>query len=191
MPRADNPSRVVGYLQSDTLGGNSRIKFQYNPESITVSKGNEYNKESIQGLPSPLLSFKHGAAQTTSFPLFFDAHHEPDKDHVEEELDQLRRLMVPLDYNGSPVTAPPQWGEGQRYSISAGAVGGVPPNVTVGLGDRVWETKITKIKVEEQKHGTTPATKGTYKCTRAKVNIDFLVIEDQRLFVNFAGGRPQ
>lgn len=164
--------------------GNKIIDFQYDPESIKATKSLSYTQKKILKMAQPLISFSSGEAQQMSFDLIFDAHHDPDKDDVASDLNALRDLAVPRDSGGNRIVKPPSHGQSLDYGVSE-KIGGVPPRLVIALGIRVWPGFMSKIDVTEQKHGTTGGASYGNKVTRAEVTLEFLVVEEEQMFVDF------
>lgn len=161
------------------------IDFQYDPEKIKTTKELNFNEKSLIHLAQPLISFKGGKTQSASMSIYFDAHQSPNRDHVANDLDTIRGFQVPRDKSGKLVVSPPAWGS-NAVKKNSGKLGGVPPVIDIALGrNRTWTGFLTKLTVTELKHGTTEMTKRNKLCTRAKLDLEFLILEEENLYVDF------
>lgn len=73
------------------------LKFQYNPEQLSISKTPQWASIAIPGMSNPKYQFAGGGDKKISFTLDFYIDHKMSKKHIAQALDFLESLTYP-DY---------------------------------------------------------------------------------------------
>jgi hypothetical protein len=80
-----------------TLPAPKPVEVQFNPTELGIDRGANYAEMQVPGLPTPLLQFVRGEAQTLSLELFLDGTDQrasaPPDETVEARLLQLRAFV--------------------------------------------------------------------------------------------------
>jgi hypothetical protein len=182
---AYNAIKHAGIISCPECG--IKIRFQYNPEEIVDANAPNWTRTESQGGMSPVYTFSCGGDTTKRFVILLDAHASPKLEgHVGKELDQIELLRVPHDKSGKPIALPALRVPAAAPSVSSDVVG-IPPIVTIVYGGRVQKGFVSSIQITEMLHGTTLQAAGSGLPTRARVEFDFVIVEDRRLLVGGAG----
>ena len=159
---------------------------QYDPERIEEERTPTWHTTCIPGLVEGLTTYST-AEHTLRFSLLFDSHHSPQTD-ITESLNKLLDYTIPRDKNGRRVQQEMRgWGTGPlaEFRFVEGAeLSGAPPKLLLTYGGRTLVVRISSLSFEEVLFGTTPETQDTGYPTRVVANIEFIVADDERDFID-------
>lgn len=171
-------------LQPIGLAPERAVTAQYDPEHVEESREVTWRTTCIPGLVSGLVTYST-AEHRLRFSLLFDAHHSPKRD-IAEDLNKLLDLTIPRDVNGRRVQQQVTgFGPNGEFGFVQGAeLSGVPPKVLLTYGGRTLVVRVSRLAFDELMFGTTPETKDRGYPTRVIVDIEFIVSDDERNFID-------
>lgn len=95
-------AKTKGYLKN--LSSGSIMKFQFNPETFSYSRGVSFSEIISPGMAYPRTQYTHGNAKTFSIDLFF--FDKPHTGLIEKKIAFIEKL-VPPESNPSKMKKPP------------------------------------------------------------------------------------
>jgi len=178
-----------GRIYNDALGID--ISFQYNPEKLDFEKPVLWHDETIGGMHEPLTTFERGDKKILSLRILLDAFHtKHPRGHVLADINDYYCLTYPYDHAGLPTLPLPQPTRGVRNPGTVGKPGGIPPLVKIAYAGRVFAAVVENVAHEEVMNGIIDPAKDQNLPIRAWVDLEFRVIEDYRMYVDFESHFP-
>ncbi|MCP4369592.1 MAG: LysM peptidoglycan-binding domain-containing protein [Deltaproteobacteria bacterium] len=145
---------------SSVIKGGVTVEAMYNPNELTISTRNKFQRAAMPGLPTPVTQFVSGETQTISLNLFFDTYEKGEdvRDYTSKVMELLkidRKLHAPpvckFDWGGSPISGDKKVFRGVIDSVSQKFTmfldGGTPVRATLAVSISEYKTIAEQVKL--------------------------------------------